>query len=65
MPRKLKKGIPDVARILRSRDRRAFDEGRAGERGAPAAISSIKVIAKETDDPDVVAATMAKPWCES
>ncbi len=28
--------------------------------GAPAAISSIRVL-KETDDPDVVAATMSKP----
>jgi hypothetical protein len=29
--------------------------------GAPAAISSIRVVAKETDDPDLVAATMSKP----
>jgi hypothetical protein len=55
MTRKLKRA-PDVGWLLRSRDRRAIDEG--GTRGLGAGSNLLhQGIAKETDDPDVVSAT--------
>ncbi|EHR00953.1 hypothetical protein Bra471DRAFT_01604 [Bradyrhizobium sp. WSM471] len=52
--------LPDFAGLLRSGDRRAIDEGGAGGVGANSNLFH-QGAAKESDDPDVIAATMARP----
>jgi len=60
MARKLKTK-DNFAEILRSGDSGAVDEGRLGSLGRGQQSLSPGCAAKESDDPDVVAATMAKP----
>jgi hypothetical protein len=52
--------VPGDRRLLRRRDCRALHEGRAGIMGRRKQ-SLPEGIAKETDDPDVVAATISAP----
>src|SRR4051812_19496419 len=54
------KEAQDVSGLLRSRDCRAIGESRPGGLGAGSDLFH-QGVAKETDDPEVVAATMSKP----